>query len=345
MLTPSRPRSRAAAGTLKLTLTGHISAIRALCISDRHPYIFSAGEDKMVKCWDLETNRQVRAYHGHLSGVYCASLHPTIDVLCTGGRDSVVRVWDVRTRAPVFVLSGHKNTVVSLETQAAEPQVISGSMDSTVRLYDLKAGKTRATLTNHKKSVRALALHPSEYSFATGSADNIKKWRCPDGEFMHNLSGHNTILNALAVNQDGVLVSGGNDGTMHFWDWKTGHCFQQQMTIAQPGSLESEHGIFATTFDRCARRSLRARAVAGAPARPRSRRACAARARPQLGRAAAHRRGGQDDQGVEGGRARHAAVAPCQLHAGEGAEALLSPPPPRQCSLVLGTSWTPAEHV
>jgi len=24
----------------------------------------------MVKCWDLETNKVIRHYHGHLSGVY-----------------------------------------------------------------------------------------------------------------------------------------------------------------------------------------------------------------------------------------------------------------------------------
>lgn len=39
-----------ASGTLKLTLTGHISAVRGLAVSPRHPYLFSAAEDKMVKC-------------------------------------------------------------------------------------------------------------------------------------------------------------------------------------------------------------------------------------------------------------------------------------------------------
>lgn len=114
-----------ATGCLKLTLTGHISAVRALTVSPRQPYLFSAGEDKQVKCWDLEYNKVtsltcscelgytavivfahlnlispphspalqvVRHYHGHLSGVYCMSLHPTIDVLVTGSRDSTARV-------------------------------------------------------------------------------------------------------------------------------------------------------------------------------------------------------------------------------------------------------------
>ena len=46
-----------ATGRLKLTLTGHISAVRALTVSPRQPYLFSAGEDKQVKCWDLEHNK------------------------------------------------------------------------------------------------------------------------------------------------------------------------------------------------------------------------------------------------------------------------------------------------
>ena len=46
-----------ATGRLKLTLTGHISAVRALTVSPRQPYLFSAGEDKQVKCWDLEYNK------------------------------------------------------------------------------------------------------------------------------------------------------------------------------------------------------------------------------------------------------------------------------------------------
>lgn len=45
----------------------------------------------MVKCWDLETNKVIRHYHGHLSAVYTLSLHPTLDVLVTGGRDAAVR--------------------------------------------------------------------------------------------------------------------------------------------------------------------------------------------------------------------------------------------------------------
>eukprot|EP00897_Mesotaenium_endlicherianum_P007421 jgi/Mesen1/6707/ME000344S05989 len=239
-----------ATGKLKLTLTGHIEQVRGLAVSPRHPYMFSAGDDKQVKCWDLEQNKVIRSYHGHLSGVYCLALHPTLDVLMTGGRDSVCRVWDMRTKAQIFALSGHDNTVCSILTQGTDPQVITGSHDSTIKLWDLAAGRSMSTLTFHKKSVRALAMHPFEHSFASASADNIKKYKLPRGEFLHNmLSQQRTIVNTMAVNEDNVLVTGGDNGSLWFWDWKSGHNFQQANTIVQPGSLESEAGIYAMGFD------------------------------------------------------------------------------------------------
>jgi pleiotropic regulator 1 len=41
-------------GVCKLTFTGHINSVRDISISARSPYLFSVGEDKQVKCWDLE---------------------------------------------------------------------------------------------------------------------------------------------------------------------------------------------------------------------------------------------------------------------------------------------------
>ncbi|GAA6019511.1 hypothetical protein JCM8202_001838 [Rhodotorula sphaerocarpa] len=247
-----------ASGELKVSLTGHISTVRGLAVSSRSPYLFSCAEDKMVKCWDLETNKVIRHYHGHLSGVYSLALHPTLDVLVTAGRDASARVWDIRTKSQVHVLTGHTGTISTVQCQESDPQVITGSMDSTVRLWDLAAGKTMTTLTHHHKSVRSIAVHPTEYSFATGSAggNNIKKWACPNGTFVHNFSGHDAIINSLSVNADGVLFSGGDNGSMTWWDYKTGLPFQTSNDIAQPGSLDAESGIFASTFDQTGSRLI-----------------------------------------------------------------------------------------
>jgi len=192
--------------------------------------------------------------------VYGIDIHPTVDVIVTVGRDSTARVWDIRTKAAVHSLTGHTNTIADVKCQGVEPQIITGSHDCTVRYWDLVAGRSQATLTNHKKSIRSLVLHPTQYTMASGSADNIKQWKFPEGNFIQNLSGHNSILNCMAINSDGVLVSGGDNGSMHLWDWKTGYNFQRTQAVVQPGSLDSESGVFAMKFDLSGTRLITAEA-------------------------------------------------------------------------------------
>ena len=59
------------------------------------------------------------------------------------------------------------------------------------------------------KSILCVFVSVLRFSFASGSPDNIKQWKFPDGNFLQNITGHTSIINTLAVNSDGVLVSGG----------------------------------------------------------------------------------------------------------------------------------------
>jgi pleiotropic regulator 1 len=91
-----------------------------------------------------------------------------------------------------------------------------------------------------------------------GGSDNIKVWKCPEGRFLRNISGHNAIINSVALNKDGVLVSGADNGTLNFWDYRSGALFQQEESKVQSGSLSSEAGIFAIKFDKSSTRMITA---------------------------------------------------------------------------------------
>ena len=238
-----------ASGKLKLSYTGHINTIRKVILSKRNPYLFTCGEDKKIKCWDLETNKAIRQYHGHLSGVYCLSLHPTLDVLVSGGRDCVARVWDIRSRQQISCLEGHTNIVYSCLMQENEPQIITGSSDCTIKLWDIRNGGLLNTLTHHKKCIRDLLIPEKEYSFISAAADDIKIWSCPDGKFVRSIKGGEGIINTIALNRDGVFVSGGEDGKLYFWDYDKGEIFQKIKVPIQPGSMECETQIFDCKFD------------------------------------------------------------------------------------------------
>lgn len=73
---------------------------------------------------------------------------------------------------------------------------------------------------------------------------------CAQGDFLHNmLQQQRAIVNCMAVNEDGVLASGGDNGSLWMWDWRSGNVFQQQDSIVQPGSLDSEAGIYDMSYD------------------------------------------------------------------------------------------------
>ena len=47
---------------------------------------------------------------------------------------------------------------------------------------------------------------------------------------------------------------------MFMWDWRSGYNFQKFQTTTQPGSIDSEAGIFDITFDQSGSRLLTAEA-------------------------------------------------------------------------------------
>jgi WD40 repeat protein len=59
---------------------------------------------------------------------------------------------------------------------------------------------------------------------------------------VHNFQGQDSIINTLALNDDGVLFSGGDNGSVTFWDYKSGLPIQTMQDVPQPGSLDAEAG-------------------------------------------------------------------------------------------------------
>ena len=51
-----------------------------------------------------------------------------------------------------------------------------------------------------------------------------------------------------------ILIA--DNGSMYMWDWLTGYNFQRLQAAAQPGSIDSETGIFALAFDQSGSRLL-----------------------------------------------------------------------------------------
>ena len=68
-----------------------------------------------------------------------------------------------------------------------------------------------------------------------------------------NTAAVTVLFNLLIISFPNLAA---DNGSLYFWDWKTGYNFQRLQAAVQPGSLDSEAGIFAMTFDQSSGRLI-----------------------------------------------------------------------------------------
>ena len=70
--------------------------------------VASAGEDRLVRVWDIATGRERIALRGHNETVRRVAFHPDGRYLASSGDDRTVRMWDLTPPAWPFgrALSG-----------------------------------------------------------------------------------------------------------------------------------------------------------------------------------------------------------------------------------------------
>lgn len=103
--------------------------------------IVSGGrDDKLLKVWDVATQKQQRAYEGHRGSITRICLSPDGQRAFTACGDGLIRVWNLRTGRQKLTLAGHEKAVWGLDLYSEEGQpkrLLSTGEDGTVRLWPL----------------------------------------------------------------------------------------------------------------------------------------------------------------------------------------------------------------
>eukprot|EP01103_Thecamoeba_quadrilineata_P002298 TRINITY_DN12276_c0_g1_i1.p1 TRINITY_DN12276_c0_g1~~TRINITY_DN12276_c0_g1_i1.p1 ORF type:complete len:403 (-),score=77.09 TRINITY_DN12276_c0_g1_i1:125-1333(-) len=124
-------------GKVVATLSGHTAPVEDISVSPVIPYAASAGLDKNVFVWDLNTS-QPRQNFEHKDGVVRVRWHPTEPLVITASLDRTLGVWDGRSGERTHTFSGHSDILLDLTLSSNGQTVISCSDDRSVRVYELR---------------------------------------------------------------------------------------------------------------------------------------------------------------------------------------------------------------
>jgi WD40 repeat protein/tRNA A-37 threonylcarbamoyl transferase component Bud32 len=213
---------------IRQSLKGHNGACSALAFSPDNKRIASAGMDKTVKIWDLDTGKEIHSLAGQRDGVRAMAFSPDGKRLAGGGDDGAIRLWEIPaeglskpgTLQPARSLLGHKGPVLGVVFSVDGARLVSAGRDETVMIWDVSTGRTTATLREHRAVVNSMAFSPDGARLATASSDwSLKVWDAKSGTELFTLRGHGGPVRAVVYRSEGKeLVSVSDDGSVKTWD-------------------------------------------------------------------------------------------------------------------------------
>lgn len=207
-------------------MQAHESAVRAMAWSKSGAFLISADQNGTIKYFQGNLNT-LQAFPGHSDSARGLAWGPDDTKFASCGDDSLVKVWDFDSAKPIRELSGHGWDVKCLDWHATRGMLVTGSKDNLVKVWDPRAnpgGTCLATFHNHKNTVQAVQFSPDGLRFASASRDmTVKIYDLRMMAEQLTLKGHNKEVCSLDFHplHHDLLVSGGSEGSMLFWDLRS----------------------------------------------------------------------------------------------------------------------------
>ena len=224
--------------SLKSVLRGHTGPVNGLCFSKgklaRSVRLFSASEDRTIKCWDLEglddsidSLPTVYSVIAHKKGINDVTVAPNDKVFATAGSDKEVKIWDSGNGKLIGVCAGHRRGVWSVSFSPSERVVASASGDTFIKIWNLSDFSCIRTLQGHELSALSVRFLPKGMQLISSGGDGtIRLWNIRTGEGVwvgvQNDEDDGKIWSVdICESENLEIVTGSSSGKIVIWEDNT----------------------------------------------------------------------------------------------------------------------------
>lgn len=192
--------------------------------------IASAGDDGIIKVWDVTSGKVLLTLGKDLQGADAVAFSPDGQMLAAavnagGRRGNAVQIWDLANGQLVQDMREHTQQINDLAFSPDGNRLASVGNDNSLRIWNVKYGTLETTQKETKNNLLALAYSPDgKRIVATENWDGkIQMWDAVNVRLIRSIQGHADWVLCVAYSPDGKeFVTGSRDGSVYAWDAESG---------------------------------------------------------------------------------------------------------------------------
>lgn len=149
----------------------------------------------------------------------------------TAARRHVVAQPSSVALTPAYTIDAHGRHGQTVRFSADGTLLVSGGQDTAVRFWNAADGGAAFALEGHDKVVNDVLLLDGDTAVSASSDRTVRVWDIGTRAARLRLDGHRDAVTALAgVPGRHIVVSGGYDGRLRWWDVDSGECLHEVRT-------------------------------------------------------------------------------------------------------------------
>ena len=207
-------------GEILQSLPGH-NGVDAVAFNPTGDSVITTSFDHNLRIWNALTGQLLHTLQGHSGLITSVAFSPCGKFVISGSEDETARVWHAQTGELMHILElGEPATSVTFNHESNA--VFTGLSDGTVYRWKADPKELLFLPICCSGSARLISLSPDSRYMLGASIDTAFLYDTIDEKILHTFGDYSYILSAHFCNKGDTVLLASEDGTISFWDTKTG---------------------------------------------------------------------------------------------------------------------------